>query len=180
MIIKKTIFCVSIAPDWLVVVRYPLNPTTLPARFHPEAKASPDWENLGAYCDWRTSSSCTIVFESDATTGEIGEKHGQGTFTFSDGEKIKGTWRKDGPYNCEYFDKIGNLIGKFYKNRFFFDNYLPFVHFQPRHWKNHEIFSNNFLFNTFVFSCCCPVKRDRDPFWMENIYRDKMVELWRW
>ena len=42
-----------------------------------------------------------------------GKKHGRGTFTSINGYKYLGEWRKDKPWNVKFFDKNGNIIGKF-------------------------------------------------------------------
>ena len=47
--------------------------------------------------------------------GEIknGLPNGQGTYTSSNGEKYKGEWKDEKPWNGTYYDKDGNIIGKF-------------------------------------------------------------------
>ena len=42
-----------------------------------------------------------------------GIKHGQGTFTLSNGSRYVGEWRRDKPWNVKFYDKNGNIIGKF-------------------------------------------------------------------
>ena len=42
-----------------------------------------------------------------------GEKHGQGTVTFSGGGKWVGEFRRVKPWNITGYDKDGNIIGKF-------------------------------------------------------------------
>ena len=36
----------------------------------------------------------------------------KGTYIFEDGEKFVGEWNKDGPWNIDYFDKNGELVGQ--------------------------------------------------------------------
>ena len=36
----------------------------------------------------------------------------QQEFIFEDGEKFVGEWNKDGPWNIDYFDKNGELVGQ--------------------------------------------------------------------
>ena len=42
-----------------------------------------------------------------------GKKHGRGTFTSIKGYKYVGEWRRDKPWNVKFYDKNGNIIGKF-------------------------------------------------------------------
>ena len=42
-----------------------------------------------------------------------GEQHGQGTFTSSNGGKYEGEWKDEKPWNGTYYDKDGNIKGKF-------------------------------------------------------------------
>jgi len=42
-----------------------------------------------------------------------GKKHGRGTFTSINGYKYVGAWRRDKPWNVKFYDKNGNIIGKF-------------------------------------------------------------------
>jgi hypothetical protein len=54
-------------------------------------------------------------FEGDKYEGEYkdGIPNGQGTYTSSNGEKYKGEWKDEKPWNGKYYDKDGNIIGKF-------------------------------------------------------------------
>ena len=47
--------------------------------------------------------------------GELkdGKKHGQGTFTFSDGNKGVGEFRYNKPWNITTYNIHGNIIGKY-------------------------------------------------------------------
>ena len=38
-----------------------------------------------------------------------GKKHGQGTFTFPDGEIYEGEWKDGTPWNLTIYDKDGNI-----------------------------------------------------------------------
>ena len=38
--------------------------------------------------------------------------HGQGTYTFHDGIKWVGVWRKSEPWNITKYDKDGNIYGR--------------------------------------------------------------------
>ena len=42
-----------------------------------------------------------------------GELHGQGTLTWSSGEKYVGEFKNDKEWNTTEYDKNGNIIGKF-------------------------------------------------------------------
>ena len=42
-----------------------------------------------------------------------GIPNGQGTYTSSNGEKYEGEWKDEKPWNGTYYDKDGNIIGKF-------------------------------------------------------------------
>ena len=41
-----------------------------------------------------------------------GKPNGQGTYTSSNGEKYEGEWKDEKPWNGTYYDKDGNIIGK--------------------------------------------------------------------
>ena len=47
--------------------------------------------------------------------GEIsnGVPNGQGTYTFSDGEKYVGEWKEGELWNGKGFDKYGNITGRY-------------------------------------------------------------------
>jgi len=42
-----------------------------------------------------------------------GIPNGQGTYTSSNGEKYEGEWKDEKPWNGTYYDKDGNIKGKF-------------------------------------------------------------------
>ena len=42
-----------------------------------------------------------------------GKKNGKGTFTLPDGRKYVGEWKEDKPWNGTYYDKNGNIKGKY-------------------------------------------------------------------
>jgi len=42
-----------------------------------------------------------------------GRPNGQGTYTSSNGEKYEGEWKDEKPWNGTYYDKDGNIKGKF-------------------------------------------------------------------
>jgi len=42
-----------------------------------------------------------------------GKPNGQGTYTSSNGEKYEGEWKDEKPWNGTYYDKDGNIKGKF-------------------------------------------------------------------
>ena len=44
---------------------------------------------------------------------ENGKPNGQGTYTSSNGEKYEGEWKDEKPWNGTYYDKDGNIKGKF-------------------------------------------------------------------
>ena len=44
---------------------------------------------------------------------ENGKYHGQGTLTFRDGDKYVGEYKDEKPWNGTYYDKDGNIKGKF-------------------------------------------------------------------
>ena len=54
-------------------------------------------------------------FEGDKYEGEYkgGIPNGQGTYTSSNGEKYEGEWKDEKPWNGTYYDKDGNIKGKF-------------------------------------------------------------------
>ena len=54
-------------------------------------------------------------WEGEKYEGEFqdGYRHGQGTYTFSDGRKYIGEWKDGKLWNVTHFDKDGNVIGKF-------------------------------------------------------------------
>ena len=41
-----------------------------------------------------------------------GERNGQGTLTWFNGEKYIGEWKDGKPWNLTIYDKNGNIIGK--------------------------------------------------------------------
>ena len=43
-----------------------------------------------------------------------GKKHGQGTYTWSDGEKYVGEFKDGKRWNGTMYDKEGNIIGKWW------------------------------------------------------------------
>ena len=42
-----------------------------------------------------------------------GIPNGQGTYTSSNGDKYEGEWKDEKPWNGTYYDKDGNIKGKF-------------------------------------------------------------------
>jgi len=42
-----------------------------------------------------------------------GKEHGQGTLTTPDGKKYVGEWKDGKPLNGIFYDKDGNIIGKY-------------------------------------------------------------------
>ena len=54
-------------------------------------------------------------FEGDKYEGEYkdGIPNGQGTYTSSNGEKYEEEWKDEKPWNGTYYDKDGNIKGKF-------------------------------------------------------------------
>ena len=54
-------------------------------------------------------------FEGDKYEGEYkdGKPNGQGTYTSSNGEKYEWEWKDEKPWNGTYYDKDGNIKGKF-------------------------------------------------------------------
>jgi hypothetical protein len=54
-------------------------------------------------------------WEGDKYVGEYkdGEEHGQGTYTWSDGQKYEGKWKDGGNWNGIQYDKDGNIQVKF-------------------------------------------------------------------
>ena len=54
-------------------------------------------------------------FKGDKYEGEYkdGIPNGQGTYTSSNGEKYEGEWKDEKPWNGTYYDKDGNIKGKF-------------------------------------------------------------------
>ena len=60
---------------------------------------------------WLRCRSClNLMSEGECKKGE---KHGQGTVTFSGGGKWIGEFRRVKPLNIPGYDKDGNIIGKF-------------------------------------------------------------------
>jgi len=58
----------------------------------------------------------TLTFrDGDKYVGEFkhGKRHGQGTYTWSDGSKYVGEYKDGEPWNGTYYDKDGNIKGKF-------------------------------------------------------------------
>ena len=53
--------------------------------------------------------------DGDKYEGEFknGKNHGQGTLTFPDGIKFVGEFREDKPWDTTGFDKDGNIFGKY-------------------------------------------------------------------
>ena len=41
-----------------------------------------------------------------------GKHHGQGTYTFHDGVKWEGVWRRSEPWNITKYDKDGKIYGR--------------------------------------------------------------------
>ena len=75
---------------------------------------------VGEYKDGKRHGQGTHTFgkgdfEGDKYEGEYkgGIPNGQGTYTSSNGEKYKGEWKDEKPWNGTYYDKDGNIIGKF-------------------------------------------------------------------
>ena len=54
-------------------------------------------------------------WEGDKYVGEHkdGKRHGQGTYTWSDGRKYVGEWNEDKEWNGTEYDKNGNITYKF-------------------------------------------------------------------
>ena len=50
----------------------------------------------------------------DKYVGEYkdGKRNGQGTFTYPSGGKFVGGWKEGKPWNGTYYDKEGNILGK--------------------------------------------------------------------
>ena len=40
------------------------------------------------------------------------KKHGQGTYTLTDGNRFEGEWKDGKPWNLTIYNKNGNIIGK--------------------------------------------------------------------
>ena len=40
------------------------------------------------------------------------KKHGQGTYTLTDGNRFEGEWEDGKPWNLTIYNKNGNIIGK--------------------------------------------------------------------
>ena len=57
----------------------------------------------------------TLGLHGDKYVGEYkdGERHGQGTYTWSDGSKYVGEYEDGEPWNGTYYDKNGKIKGKF-------------------------------------------------------------------
>jgi hypothetical protein len=75
---------------------------------------------VGEYKDGEPSGRGTHTFgkgdfEGDKYEGEYkdGIPNGQGTYTSSNGEKYEGEWKDEKPWNGTYYDKNGNIKGKF-------------------------------------------------------------------
>jgi len=69
-----------------------------------------EWKN-GKYNGQGTST----YPDGGKYVGELkdGKTNGQGTYTSSNGEKYEGEWKDEKPWNGTYYDKDGNIKGKF-------------------------------------------------------------------
>ena len=58
----------------------------------------------------------TLTLMETSMKGEwkSGKKHGQGTFTLSNGGKYVGEWKDGEIWKGTHFDKDGNIIGKWW------------------------------------------------------------------
>ena len=71
---------------------------------------------LGEYKDGREHGQGTVTWSNgDKYVGEWrnGKNHGKGTYTWLDGKKVIGDWRDNLPWNTTFYDKMGNIIGKY-------------------------------------------------------------------
>ena len=75
---------------------------------------------VGEYKDGKPNGQGTHSFgkgdyEGDKYEGEYkdGKPNGQGTYISSNGEKYEGEWKDEKPWNGTYYDKNGNIKGKF-------------------------------------------------------------------
>ena len=75
---------------------------------------------VGEYKDGKPNVQGTHSFgkgdyEGDKYEGEYkdGKPNGQGTYINSNGEKFEGEWKEEKPWNGTYYDKNGNIKGKF-------------------------------------------------------------------
>ena len=78
-------------------------------------------QETGVLCQYETSSG--FVWKSVGSEklqpkyeGQVenGKPNGQGTYTFSDGNKGVGGFRYNKPWNITHRDKNGNIIGKWW------------------------------------------------------------------
>ena len=71
---------------------------------------------IGQWKDGKLNGRGTYIwYNGNKYVGEFkdGKKHGQGTYTSSNGEKYEGEWKDEKPWNGTYYDKDGNIKGKF-------------------------------------------------------------------
>ena len=71
---------------------------------------------LGEYKDGREHGQGTVTWSNGYKyVGEWrnGKNHGKGTYTWHDGKKVIGDWRDNLPWNTTFYDKMGNIIGKY-------------------------------------------------------------------
>ena len=73
-----------------------------------------EWKD-GEYHGQGTRTYGKGEWEGDKYEGEWknGKRHGQGTYTWSNGDKYVGEYKDEKPWNGTYYDKDGNIIGKF-------------------------------------------------------------------
>ena len=71
---------------------------------------------VGEYKDGKENGQGTETLPNvDKYVGEFkdGERNGQGTHTFPEGGKYVGDWKDGEMWNGTFYDKDGNIIGKF-------------------------------------------------------------------
>ena len=74
-----------------------------------------DRKYIGEYKDGKRNGQGTETFPNgNKYVGEFkdGKRNGQGTTTLPNGDKFVGGWKEGKPWNGTYYDKEGNILGK--------------------------------------------------------------------